>query len=121
MHFSSRDTMGFILHRSTQICRDSVGLALPCQSLPPSPACRGLPGLPRPISRFRIAGERRLRTVILRNEHIYSRSKFGSEENHFGASRIGRDFHAVADRRRWDEFNLVSREDSPARWDGCFL
>src|SRR4029077_15374870 len=71
--------------------------------------------------RFRIAAAQTGSTVILTNERTCSRSKFGSKKNHPGASRARRGFHAVADRRRCDEFDLVSRQDSSGRWDDCIL
>src|SRR6266513_3643987 len=58
-----------------------------------------------------IATERTRWRVILTNECTGSRSKFDSKANYPSASRARRDFHGVVDRRRCDEFDLVSRQD----------
>ena len=71
--------------------------------------------------RSSIAAEQTRRRIIPIDECACCGSKFGSTENYFGASWGGRGFHAVADRRRCDELDLVSRPDSPCRWDDCFL
>src|SRR5262245_8537265 len=51
------------------------------------------------------------------NERTCDRSKFESQEDHFGASHARRGFHAVTDRRRCDESDLLRGENSSAR--GC--
>jgi hypothetical protein len=58
---------------------------------------------------------------MLTNERTCSRSKFGSKENHPGASRARRGFHGVADHRRCDKLDLLRGENSPGRWDGRVL
>src|SRR5712671_4935930 len=55
-----------------------------------------------------IATEQTRWRVTLTNEYTCSRSTFGSKENHPGASRAGRGFDGVADRRRCDELDLAS-------------
>ena len=51
--------------------RDSVGLALPCQPLPPSPACRGPPALP---------GDLRGSTATVRRRELLQPSRFGDHQ-----------------------------------------
>src|SRR5437867_6632841 len=53
-----------------------------------------------------IATEQTRRRVIPTDELICCRSKFGFQENHFGASWSRRGFHAVADRRLCSECDL---------------
>jgi len=74
-----------------------------------------------PVSRIRIAAVQTRRRVILTDERTCCRSKFGFEEDRFGASRVGRGFRPVADRRRCDEFDFVGRQDPPGRGDGSVL
>src|SRR5262245_13238547 len=71
--------------------------------------------------RFGIAAAQTGSTVIFTNECTCDRSKFESKENHPGASCARRGFAALAGGRWCDEFDLISRQDSPCRWYGRLL
>src|SRR5215510_13337354 len=100
MYFSSQDAIGIYRPQITQIRTDFRWKA---------------------ISEKHIAAKLTRRRVIPTDDRTCCRSKFGSEENHNGASRARRDFNAVADDCRCDKLDFFSRQDSPSCGNCCFL
>src|SRR6266487_5082501 len=115
MCFSSQDAI--IVHRLTQICTDFLGRARHSRARRSLPAWRAEDCSPYLFlfSRFRIAAAQTRWRVTPTNECTYSRSKFGSKENHPGAFRVRRDFHAVTDHRRCGKFDFLRGQGSPGR------